>query len=56
MSPRPGRVSQTVEVALPRPRTLDMMRSPELFASANEVRDGLFGRTGETAAVNVESW
>jgi NitT/TauT family transport system ATP-binding protein len=56
MSPRPGRVSQTVEVALPRPRTLDMMRSPELFASANEVRDGLFGRTGETAAANVESW
>jgi len=32
------------------------MRSPELFASANEVRDGLFGRTGEESAVNVESW
>lgn len=55
MSPRPGRVEQTVQVALPRPRTLEMMRTPEMFASANTVRDALFGLTGEVLAASVGS-
>lgn len=54
MSPRPGRIVQTVAVPLPRPRKLDMMRSAELFACANEIRDGLFGRGVQPAT--VEGW
>ncbi len=44
MSPRPGRIVDVIPVPLPRPRTLDMMRSPEFFDCVNQVRDGLFGR------------
>jgi NitT/TauT family transport system ATP-binding protein len=43
MSPRPGRIIATLEVPLPRPRTLAMMRSPEFVDCVNRVRDGLFG-------------
>jgi NitT/TauT family transport system ATP-binding protein len=43
MSPRPGKVSLTVDVPLPRPRTLQMMGSQAFFATVNQVRDGLFG-------------
>lgn len=43
MSPRPGKVTLTVDVPLPRPRALDMMRSRLFFDTVNRVRDGLFG-------------
>ena len=43
MSPRPGKVSLTVDVPLPRPRTLQMMGSQVFFDTVNQVRDGLFG-------------
>jgi NitT/TauT family transport system ATP-binding protein len=43
MSARPGRVTAIVDVPLPRPRHLDMMRSREFFDCVNSVRDGLFG-------------
>jgi NitT/TauT family transport system ATP-binding protein len=43
MSPRPGKVSLTVDVPLPRPRTLQMMGSQAFFDTVNRVRDGLFG-------------
>ena len=60
MSARPGRIVETVMVDLPRPRTLEMMRSPVLFACANQVRDGLFGHPEPTAApatsAQAESW
>jgi NitT/TauT family transport system ATP-binding protein len=59
MSPRPGRITATVEIPLPRPRTLAMMRSPELFACSNRIRDGLFGREAESEpadAAPVEGW
>ncbi len=59
MSPRPGRITATVEIPLPRPRTLAMMRSAELFACSNRIRDGLFGRDAEPAtadAAPVEGW
>ena len=44
MSPRPGRITATLPIGLPRPRTLAMMRSQPFFESVNAVRDALFGR------------
>jgi NitT/TauT family transport system ATP-binding protein len=49
MSPRPGKVSLTVNVPLPRPRTLQMMRTRAFFDTVNRVRDGLFGSEGDPA-------
>jgi NitT/TauT family transport system ATP-binding protein len=45
MSARPGRIVETIQIPLARPRTLDMMRSPVFFECANRVRDALFGET-----------
>ena len=60
MSARPGRMTGKIDVPLTRPRTLDMMRSPEFFNCVNEVRDGLFGRESEPVQITevrpVETW
>jgi len=50
MSARPGRIVSVVDVPLPRPRTLDMMRSPAFYDCVNRVRDGLFGKEEGTSA------
>jgi NitT/TauT family transport system ATP-binding protein len=42
MSPRPGRIISVIDVPLPRPRRLDMMRTSVFFDCVNCVRDGLF--------------
>jgi NitT/TauT family transport system ATP-binding protein len=52
MSARPGRIVSVVDVPLPRPRTLDMMRSHVFFDCVNRVRDGLFGKEESTSAVS----
>jgi NitT/TauT family transport system ATP-binding protein len=41
MSPRPGRIVRTVDVALPRPRAVEHMRSPVFSALVNEIRDNI---------------
>jgi NitT/TauT family transport system ATP-binding protein len=41
MSPRPGRIVDTIESDLPRERPLDIRETPEFLALARRVRDGL---------------
>jgi NitT/TauT family transport system ATP-binding protein len=38
LSPRPGRVLQTLDIDLPRPRTIDTMGSPHFAALCQELR------------------
>jgi len=38
MKPRPGRIAEVVSVDLPRPRTLDMITTPEFGAMVDYIR------------------
>ena len=61
MSPRPGRITDTIEVPLPRPRALALMRTRPFFETVNRVRDALFGReanedAAQDAGETAQGW
>jgi len=43
LSARPGRIAETIDVDLPRPRTLELMNTEQFNAIENSLRRALFG-------------
>jgi NitT/TauT family transport system ATP-binding protein len=47
MSPRPGRIARIVDVALPRPRTIDMEFSPHFKSYSDQIRAVIYHGEGD---------
>jgi NitT/TauT family transport system ATP-binding protein len=47
MSPRPGRISEVIDIDLPRPRELNITATPAFGAYAERVRNLLFARSSD---------
>jgi NitT/TauT family transport system ATP-binding protein len=47
MAARPGRIVEIVDIDLPRPRTADIMQTPEFHAYCDHLSRGLFGEAVE---------
>ena len=56
MSARPGRITATLPIGLPRPRTLAMMRTQPFFEAVNAVRDALFGTEPAASPAQAEAY
>jgi NitT/TauT family transport system ATP-binding protein len=50
MTPRPSTIREVVTIDLPRPRTVEMQRSPEFHGLVDHIADLLFGRLDEDTA------
>lgn len=50
MAARPGRIVEIVDIDLPRPRTAEIMLTPEFHAYCDHLSRGLFGEVSETLA------
>ena len=55
MSPRPGRITNVVDIDLPQPRNDQTRESERYFALVTEVRESLRGRRG-TVAAEARDW
>ena len=53
MTPRPGRIAADIRVPLPRPRSIDMVQTPQFQAIALEARNALHPVTEQEVGADV---
>jgi len=53
MAARPGRIVEVLDIDLPRPRTADILRSPEFHSYCDHLSQRLFSESGEHAGVGA---